>query len=230
MNDFFYGPTKMNGMDLKDTTLTMSEQAYRALSKAIVSLTLMPGTVVSEQALANQMGFGRTPVREALQRLIQEGLVVSYSGRNLIIAEISQKAQLHLLDVRRELDRLVARRAAERATEQEQQEFAQIADDMRESVKIPDYDFFMRLDNRFNCLILDAARNEYLARSINSMNGLWSRFWNRYYREVGDVPLVASLHAEIAEAIAAKDPARASKASDGLIDYIEEFTKRTLLA
>lgn len=212
----------------KEAAPTLSEKAYRQLEEMIVNLELAPGSVLSEQVLSQRLGIGRTPIREALHRLIREGLVVSYPSRGLVISEINQQIQLRLLEVRREMDRLMARLAAERANARERAQFLEIADGMRASVEIPDYALFMRHDKAFNQLIAEAAKNEFALKTTALMQGLWSRFWNRYYEEVGDVPLVARLHAAIAEAIARRDAQAAAAASDRLIDYIEDFTRRTL--
>jgi DNA-binding FadR family transcriptional regulator len=60
------------------------------------------------------------------------------------------------------------------------------------------------------------------------MHGLSRRFWYQHYREAGDLPLSARLHADLAEAIAARDPEAAARASDLLVDYIESFTRKTI--
>src|SRR4029079_11997900 len=91
----------------------------------IVTLQLLPGTVLSEQALALRLKIGRTPIREALQRLARDGLVVIMPRRGIMVSEINLKLQLRLLEVRRELERLMASLAAERATTAERREFAE---------------------------------------------------------------------------------------------------------
>ena len=87
---------------------------------------------------------------------------------------------------------------------------------------------FMRLDREFNLLGLQAARNEFASRAMGLMHGLSRRFWYQHYRESGDLPLSARLHAEVAEAIAKRDGEAAAKASDRLLDYIESFTRKTI--
>ena len=109
----------------KDGTLT--DRAYRELEEMIVTLQLSPGTVLSEQALALRLRIGRTPIREALQRLARDGLVVIMPRRGIMVSEINLRLQLRLLEVRRELERLMASLAAERATPEERREFAELA-------------------------------------------------------------------------------------------------------
>src|SRR5262249_43924072 len=106
---------------------SLTEQAYRALEEKIVTLEIPPGTVVSEAILATRLGFGRTPIREALWRLARERLVTIIPHRGIIVSEINIKTQLRLLELRREIERLVAVQAARRASEAERKQLDAIA-------------------------------------------------------------------------------------------------------
>lgn len=213
-------------IEIEDGTLT--DRAYRELEELIVTLRLSPGTVLSEQTLAVRLKIGRTPIREALQRLARDGLVVIMPRRGILVSEINLKLQLRLLEVRRELERLMARLAAERATPDERREFAQVAEAMLRAAAKSDDIAFMRLDQRFNILIAEAARNEFARRSMGLMNALSRRFWYQHYQEVADLPLAAKLHAAVAQAVSQKKVKAAETASDQLIDYIEDFARKTL--
>ena len=213
-----------------DDQETLTDRAYRLLEELIVTLALPPETILSEQSLAARLGIGRTPIREALQRLARDGLVVILPRRGILVSQINLKTQMRLLEVRRELERLMARGAAERATPEETALFAAIARDMRRASDQSDDMTFMRLDRQFNELVSQAARNEFASRAMGLMHGLSRRFWYQHYRESGDLPLSARLHAEVAEAIAKRNPDAAAKASDRLIDYIESFTRKTIEA
>jgi DNA-binding GntR family transcriptional regulator len=211
-----------------DDSETLTDRAYRLVEELIVTLALPPETILSEQSLAARLGIGRTPIREALQRLARDGLVVILPRRGILVSQINLKTQMRLLEVRRELERLMARGAAERATPEETASFATIAREMRRASDESDDMTFMRLDRQFNELVSQAARNEFASRAMGLMHGLSRRFWYQHYRESGDLPLSARLHAEVAEAIADRDAESAAKASDHLIDYIESFTRKTI--
>jgi DNA-binding GntR family transcriptional regulator len=213
-----------------DDQETLTDRAYRLVEELIVTLALPPETILSEQSLAARLGIGRTPIREALQRLARDGLVVILPRRGILVSQINLKTQMRLLEVRRELERLMARGAAERATPQEAAQFATIAREMRRASDASDDMTFMRLDRQFNELVSEAARNEFASRAMGLMHGLSRRFWYQHYRESGDLPLSARLHAEVAEAIAKRNPDAAAKASDRLLDYIESFTRKTIEA
>ncbi len=213
-----------------DESETLTDRAYRLVEELIVTLALPPETILSEQSLAARIGIGRTPIREALQRLARDGLVVILPRRGILVSQINLKTQMRLLEVRRELERLMARGAAERAIPEETASFATISRGMRRAASENDDLTFMRLDRQFNELVSQAARNEFASRAMGLMHGLSRRFWYQHYRESGDLPLSARLHAEVADAIAERNPEAAAKASDRLIDYIESFTRKTIEA
>lgn len=207
---------------------TLTEQAYLRLEEMIVTLALAPGSVLSEQLLSAELGIGRTPIREALQRLAREGLVLVLPRRAIIVTETDPRRQLLVLEVRRELERLLARAGAERASEAERARFRQIADGMEAAASTNDDIAFMRLDRELNALLAEAAHNDYAARSMRALNGHSRRFWYLHYKEAADLPKCARLHAEEARAIAKGNAQRAMAASDKLMDYVENFTRATV--
>lgn len=209
-------------------TSSLTDRAYAELEERIVTLRLEPGAVLSEATLAQQLGFGRTPVREALQRLAREGLVVIFPRRGILVSEIDVKRQLTLLEVRREVERLMATKATQRANDAEREHFLAIAEGMEQASVDNDDMKFMRLDRELNLLVASAARNEFASRAMGLMHGLSRRFWYFHYKEVADLPLCAKLHADLARAIGQGDSAGAAAASDQLMDYIEDFTRASL--
>lgn len=207
---------------------TLTEEAYAQIEERIVTLRLKPGEVLSEQALSASLKIGRTPIREALQRLAREGLIIVLPRKGILVSDINPRNQLLVLEVRRELERLLSRSGAERATKEEKDQLTETARAMDAAGKSSDDIAFMRLDRDLNRLVLEAAHNEYAARAMKLMQGLSRRFWYMHYREAADLPLCARLHAEQARAIAKGDPAKAAKASDNLMDYVESFTRTTV--
>ena len=211
--------------DAKAQSLT--DLAYLHLEEMIVTLKLAPGRVVSESELSTLTGIGRTPIREALQRLAREKLVNILPRRGIVVSEINVKSQLRLLEVRRELERLIARSAARRATEDERARFHDLARRFEKSAKTDDDVAFMRADREFNELCSAASHNEFAAGAMSLMHSLSRRFWYIHYKQAADMPLTAKLHANIARAIARGDEVKAAAASDKLLDAIEKFTRGT---
>jgi DNA-binding GntR family transcriptional regulator len=207
---------------------TLTERAYRALEEEIVTLRLKPSQVLSEQLLSATFKIGRTPIREALQRLAREGLVAILPRKGILVSDINPRNQLLVLEVRRELERLLSRAGAERATREQREQLQDIARGMDRASKANDDIAFMRLDRELNRLMIEAGHNDYAARSMKLLQGLSRRFWYMHYREAADLPLCARLHANQARAIAQGDGDAAARASDKLMDYVENFTRRTV--
>ena len=211
-----------------ESDATLTEQAYRAIEEAIVTLDVAPGEVVSEAQLASRLGFGRTPVREALQRLARERLVRILPRRGIVVAAVDIGEQLRLLEVRREIERLVARAAARRADAAQRARFREIAAGMETVAAAEDETGFLRLDRALNLLVLEAARNEFATATMALMHGLSRRFWFLHWRQAAGLEQSAAVHAALARAIAEGAPEAAGAASDALVDFIEDFTRRTL--
>jgi DNA-binding GntR family transcriptional regulator len=207
---------------------SLTDRAYAAIEEMVVTLQLPPGSAISEAELVARLGIGRTPIREALQRLARERLVSIFPRRGIIVTEINVTSQLRLLETRRELERLIARSAARRATEEERERFRALAVAFEAAAKANDDVTFMRIDHEFNLLCSRAAHNEFAAGAMSLMHSLSRRFWYIHYKQAADMPLTAKLHADIARAIGAGDEERAAKASDRLLALIEKFTRSTV--
>ncbi len=206
-------------------TTTLTDLAYSRLEEMIATLLLAPGEFLSEQVLAETVGLGRTPIREALQRLAREGLVTILPRRGVQVTPIDIREQLLVVEVRRELERLISRNAADRATEEQRTSFAAIADGLDRAGRANDALDFLRLDREMNLLMLDAAHNTFAVRTMQLLAGLSRRYWYQHHRDAADLPLCARLHAAQARAVAAGDPDAAAAASDALMDYVAAFTK-----
>ncbi len=214
----------------KRAAATLSDRAYSDLEALIVTLKLAPGSAVSEAELSERLGIGRTPIREALQRLARERLITILPRRGIIVSEINIKSQLRLLEVRREVERLVARSAARRATPEERARFLAMARSFEKSARSNDEVTFMRVDREYNELSVVAAHNEFAAGAMTLMHSLSRRFWYIHYKRAADMPRAAKLHADVARAVAGQDEKAAAAASDRLLDYIDQFTRATVSA
>ena len=207
---------------------TLTDHAYRQIEELIVTLQLKPGEVISEQMLSARVDIGRTPIREALQRLALEGLVTILPRKGILVTDINPRNQLLVLEVRREVERLLSRASAERATAAQRAQFVAIAAGMDKAARNNDAISFMRLDRELNVLLVEASHNDYAARAMKLLQGLSRRFWYMHYRMAADLPLCARLHAAQARAIAQGNSRLAGRASDELIDYAESFTRATV--
>jgi DNA-binding GntR family transcriptional regulator len=217
-------------VNLEPDRLTLTEQAYYSLEEMIVHGKLAPGAVVTESMLADKLAIGRTPIREALQRLAREHLVSIQPRRSITITPIDVRSQLRMLELRRAIENLVVVSAAKRSSPDERSRFAELADEFESSAKARDEVSFMRVDREFNELCLRAARNEFAAASMRLIAPLGRRFWIQYSPKAADVLLIARLHAALARAISLSRERDASQALSALLDQIELFTLATATA
>jgi DNA-binding GntR family transcriptional regulator len=205
-----------------------AEQAYRALEAMITFQELAPGSLVSEAALMDRTGYGRTPVREALQRLARERMVDIHPRRGVFIAQLSIESQLRLLELRRSIEVLAVRLAADRA-EAAQIEAMLALDEALAAFTGEDIRAFGPLVSQSHHLVAMAAHNEYLSVAVAPLQGLSRRFWFANLRDVaGEIRAGRDLHCGILRAICQADAEKAAEASLRLNDYLTEFAYRTL--
>lgn len=205
---------------------SLAEQAYRRLEEMIVTLQLPPNLLLSEEELGRQLGIGRTPVREAVKRLALDGLVKVVPRRGLQVTEIDVEQELMLLEVRRELERLVARRAALHASREQRALFGRYADDMERAAADADEATYVRIDKAFNDLIIEAAHNPIAAQALAPLHSLSRRFWYSHYLYARErMPLGGKYHAAVMRAVVAGDAEAAAEAVDELMDFVEELTR-----
>ncbi|MGI9331618.1 MAG: GntR family transcriptional regulator [Gammaproteobacteria bacterium] len=206
--------------------LSLSERAHDEIEHRIATCELAPGASLSEKRLSSALGIGRTPIREALQRLSREGMVRVLPRRYIQVSTIDVHSQLLLLEVRREIARVVARSAAVRATDEERSAIEAIASDMAAAVEVHDELDFMRLDRVFDRLLGRATHNEFASAALDVTSGLLRRFWfvNRTQGEQNLEAMMAH-RAGLVSAVMARDPEAASAASDALLDYVESFAR-----
>ena len=209
---------------------TQAQSAYTAIEEMIVKLELPPGARISEKTLSQQLGYGRTPVREALQRLAYARLVHILPRAGAIVTEIDLSAQFKLIEVRRELERILITRAARLTTPEISEAFQALAKRFLQVAKKDDGRLFVDVDREFNTLVYETAQNHFATDSMAPLQSQTRRFWYLYFRQFGDLKQVCNLHADVARAIANKDEGAAATASDKLVDYVEEYSYRTMKA
>ena len=206
---------------------SLAERAWRELEARIVTLALPPGSVLSEAALAAELGLGRTPVREALLRLAGDGLVVILPRRGTVVTDIHVDDQLMVLETRRVLDRLMATMAARRVGPGLATELTEAAAEMADAAAAGDLGRFMRADRTIDALVEEACLNRHAARANGPLHAQCRRFWVRHHRP-GDLERSAACHGAIAAAIAKGDEAGAAAASDALIDQMAACARAAL--
>jgi len=169
----------------EDQKKTLADQAYKQIEEAIVTLQLAPGSIVSETELVELIGIGRTPTREAIQRLARDRLIRVLPKRGLLVAPLDLMGQMKLLEVRRQVEGLIIRLATKRASDEHRRAFAQLDAEFREIAFANDGLGFVRCDRGFNELCITAAQNEYAEDAMRPLMGLSRRFWLFHHQQCG---------------------------------------------
>jgi len=195
----------------------------------IVSLELPPGSIWSEAELSGKLTIGRTPVREALQRLEADHLVRILPRHGAQITEINVIEQLLLLELRRELDRLIATDAARRRTPQECSQLIKMAQRLEAlAAEGDDVLGYLRHHYELKNFLAVCARNPFVARAVMPCYAMSRRFYYLHYRQARDLAVATRHHIAVIDAVVAGDEKKAAAVSDKLMDYVEEFTRATV--
>lgn len=195
---------------------SLAEKAYRLLLHKITRLDYPPGAILAEKALISELEIGRTPIREALQRLAIEGLVQHMPNRGMFVAEISASSVQQIYEFRKLIDGYAARLAAVRASDQDIGELQEIQAQLVQATDDDDIDSYVDLDRQFYHGLARAAQNIYLAEVIPRIFNLHLRLWFFISRRRGSWHPIARSHEEMTKqlvgAVARRDPEEAELA------------------
>lgn len=202
-------------------TGSQSHLAYLALEQQIVTLKLKPGALVNERQLIELSGYGRTPVREAIQKLEWQGLVLVRPRVGLQIAEIQPTDHKAIMAIRLKLEPLLARLAAENADDAQRVALLDCAKAMTAAATAGSFDAFLSADKEFDEIIEEACPNPFLISALAPLQSHSRRMW--YARAtVGKMDRSVSLHVAVIRAIHQGKGDQAESAMEALIAYLSE--------
>jgi DNA-binding GntR family transcriptional regulator len=198
---------------------SQSHLAYLALEHLIVTLALRPGALVTEKQLIELAGHGRTPVREAIQKLAWQGLITIRPRVGLQVAEISPDDHAHVMQVRRELEPLAAALSAEHASKEQRAALVECARLMSDCAITGDLAGFFSADKNFDEILEDACPNEFITAALAPVQTHSRRLW---YSSASPARMdrSISLHVSVIRAIQQAKPVEAAAAMATLIDYL----------
>ncbi|MDM9644057.1 GntR family transcriptional regulator [Rhizobium sp. S163] len=198
---------------------SQSHLAYLALEHAIVTLALTPGALVNEKQLIDLSGHGRTPVREAIQKLAWQGLIVVKPRVGLQIAEIKPTDHAHVMQVRRELEPIAAALVAEQATDGQRNQLVECARAMNDCAVSGDLAGFFAADKAFDEILEESCPNAFITSALGPVQSHSRRLWySKASPERMDRSI--SLHVAVIRAIQQGKASEARKAMTTLIDYL----------
>lgn len=204
-----------------------ADMAYDAIETLLSTVQLEPGSQVVEAELAERTGLGRTPVREALMRMVSIGLIVQQPRRGLLVSTINLADHLDVIQTRRVLELLIAACSARRATAAERKEIVRCAEKMVKAAARGHLDDYMAADHELDRVNHRASRNQSAVMGVAPLIVQCRRFWYAYQHE-GEIVEAADAHMELAQGIATGDEAAAVAGANRLLDYLERFARRVI--
>lgn len=201
----------------------LSRQAYQLIREKIVTLRLAPGEPINEGALMEELQIGRTPIREALQRLACEGLVVLRPRRGGVVASLSILDLQQLFELRRVLEGFAASLAAERATESDVAAMEATLAALDGAGPNHDTQTFIEIDRAFHRAMARSAHNKYLEYTLGRLYNLNLRLWYLAMDQIGPMREAVEEHRRVLEAIVRRDGQQADAA---IREHITDFQMR----
>ncbi|CCE10001.1 Transcriptional regulatory protein [Bradyrhizobium sp. STM 3843] len=201
------------------------EAAYLKIEELLVNCALKPGRFLTVQELQSLTGFGRTPVHAAVNSLAADTLIIIRPRHGLQVAPIDLARERLLLALRRDMERFVVRLAAERASlshRNQMQHIERVLSERRNTVSI---DEFNQLDRRIDALILAASGEPFLVHTMRPLHTIYRRIGYIYHRLLPEHDLTGTVdrHLAILSAVANQRANSAVKASDTLIDFMDQM-------
>jgi len=154
---------------------TLQEQAYEFVKAQIMNLDLKPGQYVTDSQVASELKISRTPVREALRRLEQEGLLVNQARRGWKVYALSLDDIHQIFDIKIAIEGLIARQAADCRDEKLQNKLRAAMKDMERAVERDDDTAWQEADRTLHQIIFEMAGNERAASIVQNLNDHWHR-------------------------------------------------------
>jgi DNA-binding GntR family transcriptional regulator len=202
---------------------SLAEQAYRVLEEQLVTLKVAPGELISEKDLMGKTDIGRTPVREAIQRLSAEGLLEVLPRKGLMVTPIRRSDLTRIIEARRVLQRLMVVKAVERATPKQRLALKFLSNNLLAADN--DLELSFQLDQQLNEILETACDNRFLVNALNALHGQCRRLWYMQRKQL-DLPWSAQLHSGLALAVAEGDAASAIRAMDKIITILERLINK----
>jgi DNA-binding GntR family transcriptional regulator len=172
---------------------SLSDRAYRILLDRLIMLDIQPGEPIMEKQLAEEMGVGRTPLREALKRLESDHLVVTYPRRGTFASQVDVTELAHVSEVRQALEPLAARRAAEAQGGEWREQLIEVLANIKDLDPEQSQRDLLAYDLSVHRLIYSVTHNEHLSETLIRLDNIATRIWAALSDRL------PSLHEHIAE-------------------------------
>ncbi|TCS38346.1 DNA-binding GntR family transcriptional regulator [Paucimonas lemoignei] len=209
--------------------VSQTEKAYVILEEMIVTGELPAGSQWSESVLGERIGIGRSPTRDALQKLAFQRLVHIAPRQGIFISEIDYQGQLHVIQCRREIERLIIPQATQCASEQERAEMTKLVAEFEKLKTRRDMRRYMRVHFDLTRVLGQASRNSYAAEFYAMLQTLARRFLYFHQDRYPSLAKICDLHIDQLHAIIDGLTEAAQAAGAARNDYAEERARNILM-
>ena len=211
-----------------DAFLPLRDVVFQTLRQAILREDLAPGERLMEIPLANKLGASRTPLREAIRMLEQEGLVVMIPRRGAQVAGISEKSLRDVLEVRKSLEKLAVELACERMTEEDMKEMNRAEEAFSAAVHEGDALRIAETDEQFHDVIYNSTGNTKLVQLLNNLREQMYRYRLEHIKDEKSRLSLLEEHQRMMAALRSRDVELAKKAAGEHIVNQENNVLRNL--
>ena len=208
--------------------LPLRDVVFNTLREAILKGELKPGERLMELQLAAKLGVSRTPIREAIRMLEQEGLAVTVPRKGAEVARMTEKDMEDVLQVREALDELDVNIACEKITEEQLENLRQAMKEFEASTKSGDVKRIAQADVLFHDIIYQSTGNSKLVSMLNNLREQIYRYRVEYLKDADSYPNLMKEHEEIEHALAKRDKKKATTAMQIHVDNQAEAVKKMI--
>ena len=205
--------------------LSLRDTAYRMIKHRITTCAYKPGEYLNEALISSTLGIGRTPVHQAIDRLMMEGLLEVIPRKGLIVKPISLDEVMQIIEVRLLNECHCVRLAAIHANQAELDQLADVLARSKEGIARRDNEQMMMLDREFHGILAQASRNDVLGELLGRLHDRSLRFWIISLNAPGHLQTVYDEHQTILKAISDRDADAAERA---MRLHIEDFRENIM--
>lgn len=202
--------------------MTNADIAYRVIKEKIITTEMPPGSLIQESQLMEELNLGRTPIREALQQLEAEKLVVVVPRRGIFVTDVQITDLQQIYEIRVRLEGLCARLAAERAAAEQIEEMESCCQQMAKPNRLDSRELVL-IDRNFHRLLAQATHNRLLMDEIELFYNLSLRLWYLALNRIKSKGLDTDRHQAILQAIKDRD---AHHAEQLMRQHIQRFQEK----
>lgn len=202
--------------------LPLRDVVFNTLREAILKGDLKPGERLMELQLAAKLGVSRTPIREAIRMLEQEGLAVTIPRKGAEVARMTLKDMEDVLEIREALDELAVRIACEKITDEQLKKLISVKEEFEMNTRSGDLKKIAESDERFHDIIYEATGNPKLVVMLNNLREQVYRYRVEYIKNPEHYPVLIAEHEAIVDGVKNHD---AQKARGAMHEHVENQVK-----